>query len=80
MLTTKLIRLKSISNKLKGVPTRGLKHWCEAKICGCMGCANGSMSQYVRFNSKQEWQDYMLWSEAGKPDTNDIPKSKPSTK
>jgi len=30
--------------------------WCEAEICGCMGCVNRSGGKPV---TKEEWQDWV---------------------
>lgn len=34
-------------------------YWCESKICGCMGCANGFGQLKANGYTKEEWQEWV---------------------
>lgn len=34
-------------------------YWCESKVCGCMGCANGSGQLKANGYTKDEWQEWV---------------------
>lgn len=39
-------------------------YWCEAEVCACLGCANGSGKLNANGYTKQDWKDW--WSKHGK--------------
>ena len=64
-VATTLTRLKEIDQKASSLPKSHLQRWCAGGACACMGCAN------LFFKSKTEWQDYIAWVNANKPNSMD---------
>ncbi|WP_210498256.1 hypothetical protein [Vibrio crassostreae] len=57
---TDIDRLRSIDRKFKDAPKGWLSRWCDAGLCGCMGCVNGSARKYANI-TREEHKDYLLF-------------------
>lgn len=70
-MNTSIQRLTAIKHALDSnkFHKENFKHWCQAKICGCMGCASSTAANLgLGGISKQEWNDYNSWEKSGYPE------------
>lgn len=48
--------MKNIDAIMQGLPIQWRYYWCEAEICACLGCANGSGRADI---TKAEWEEWV---------------------
>ena len=66
---------KQVNEIMQLVPLDWRYYWCEAQICGCLGCANRSGGVKAKGVTKQEWEQWVI--DNPKPKVAGINCSKP---